>query len=176
MNKSKKISVQKSKKTKKKTVKKKAVTGSSKKKVAKKKLEKNQVSTKKKTTKRKKGAAGGAHGGKRNGSGRKKGASTKKTRKIADKLAADGELTPLEYMLEAMRETPAKIKAQFKAGEIDQTEYAVKLMGLMKRRDAAAEKAAPYMHPRLSSIDANINPEGHEAYLALLAEADAAAS
>ena len=46
----------------------------------------------------------GGRGGKRAGSGRKLGAATKRTRKIADELMASGEKTPLEYMLEVMRQ------------------------------------------------------------------------
>jgi hypothetical protein len=42
-------------------------------------------------------------GGKRAGAGRKPGAATKKTRAFADQAAADGDLLPLEVMLNAMR-------------------------------------------------------------------------
>lgn len=107
-------------------------------------------------------------GGKRSGSGRKKGAATKRTREIADKLAESGEMTPLEYMLGVLRETPEKIKAQYDSGEIDAVEYAVKMTELIKRRDNAAEKAAPYIHPRLASIEAKVEDSGHEKWLALM--------
>lgn len=107
-------------------------------------------------------------GGARKGAGRKEGATTKKTREIADKLAADGELTPLEYLLGVMRETPAKLKQKYQAGEIDTQEYLAALEALQRRRDNAAEKAAPYIHPRLSSIQANIDDGSHEKWLALL--------
>lgn len=115
------------------------------------------------------------NGGARKGAGRKKGAATTKTREIADKLAADGELTPLEYLLGVMRETPATIKAQYEAGELDAVEYAVKLTELTKRRDNAAEKAAPYIHPRLASIEAEVKGSEHEKWLAIMAAAEAAA-
>lgn len=75
-----------------------------------------------------------AHGGSRQGSGRKLGAATKRTRAIADKLSQDG-ITPLEYLLTVMR---------------DVNEDGA------KRLDAA-KSAAPYIHPRLSTIDANIS-------------------
>ena len=110
----------------------------------------------------------GGPGGKRPGAGRKHGATTKKTKEIADKLAADGEITPLEYMLGVMRETPEKIKAQYDNGEIDAVEYAVKMTELIKRRDNAAEKAAPFIHPRLASIEAKVEDSGHEKWLALM--------
>lgn len=72
-----------------------------------------------------------ARGGKRPGSGRKKGAATKKTRAIADRAAAEG-VTPLEVMLAAMR-------AHYQAERLDE---AAKI----------AREAAPYIHPRLSAV------------------------
>jgi hypothetical protein len=110
------------------------------------------------------------NGGARKGSGRKVGAATKKTRDIADKLAKSDEMTPLEYMLQTLRETPEKIKAQHEAGEIDTVEYTVKLQDLTRRRDQAAQNAAPYIHPRLSSIEANVGLKGHDAFVQLMAE------
>jgi hypothetical protein len=59
------------------------------------------------------------NGGARSGAGKKVGAATKKTREIADNLAADGGLTPLEFMLQTMRETPDDLRTQHKKGEID---------------------------------------------------------
>lgn len=71
-----------------------------------------------------------AHGGKRPGSGRPKGAATKKTREIADTAAAQG-ITPLEYLLSIVRneglERPVRLDA--------------------------AKAAAPYVHPRLASVE-----------------------
>lgn len=73
------------------------------------------------------------HGGRRPGAGRKPGSTTAKTREIADKAAAEG-ITPLEYMLKLMRD--------------EEKPEAVRL--------DAAKSAAPYIHPRLSSIEANV--------------------
>ncbi len=73
-----------------------------------------------------------AHGGRRNGSGRKKGEATKKTRKIADEAAADGQPLPLEVLLFCMRKAYAAKDYKEAAG------YA---------RDAAV-----YCHPRLSAV------------------------
>jgi hypothetical protein len=111
------------------------------------------------------------NGGARSGAGRKVGAATKKTREIADKLAADGEQSPLEYLLETMRTTPEKIRSLHKSGEIDTAEFTIRMMELIKRRDNAAEKAAPYMHARLSSIEATVKDAGHEAWLLAMKEA-----
>lgn len=72
-------------------------------------------------------------GGPRPGSGRKPGAAAKKVREAADRLSADG-LTPLDYMMGVLR------------GTMDYDEV----------RFAAAEKAAPYIHPRLSSVEAKV--------------------
>ncbi|WP_011579570.1 MULTISPECIES: hypothetical protein [Chelativorans] len=71
-----------------------------------------------------------ARGGKREGAGRPAGAVTKRTREIADKAATDG-ITPLEFMLQVLRNDGADIKD----------------------RMWAAEKAAPYVHAKLSSIE-----------------------
>ncbi len=157
------VSIKKKKTTKKKTQKKKVV-----KKKGKKKSESIQ-NTKKKTTKKKSTyVKKGGNGGKRKGSGRKKGSTTTKTNAIANKLAADGELTPLEYLLGVLRETSAKLKAKYKSGEIDSQEYIVELQAMQKRKDNAAEKAAPYIHPRLSAIEAKIDDGTHERWLALM--------
>ncbi|SNT33672.1 hypothetical protein SAMN06265795_12639 [Noviherbaspirillum humi] len=83
-------------------------------------------------------------GGKRDGAGRKVGSANTKTREIADRAASEG-LTPLEFMLQVMRNdalpenaSPAQQAAQ------------------LAMRFEAAKAAAPYIHPRLSSVEANI--------------------
>jgi hypothetical protein len=72
----------------------------------------------------------GTKGGARPGSGRKKGSPNKKTAEVQAAVAASG-LTPLEYLLSVMRDS-----------NTDQ-----------KERVAAAQSAAPYIHPKLSSIE-----------------------
>jgi hypothetical protein len=72
-------------------------------------------------------------GGARPGAGRKKGATTRKTREVADKLFSSGALTPLEVILKAMQEC-------YEAEDYERAAY-------------FAEKAAPYMHPRPSSVE-----------------------
>jgi len=74
-----------------------------------------------------------AHGGARAGAGRKQGSATAKTREIADK-AAEGGVTPLEFMLKIMRDETAE-----RAERLDM-----------------AKAAAPYIHPRLSAVEAKV--------------------
>lgn len=70
-------------------------------------------------------------GGARAGSGRKPGTANVRTREIADAIAKDGKLLPLEYMLNVMR---------------DETSDAA-------RRDDMAKAAAPFIHPRLAAVE-----------------------
>lgn len=69
------------------------------------------------------------HGGARKGAGRKKGSCTTKTRELAEK-AIEAGISPLEYLLEVMRDV-----SQDQKDRID-----------------AAKSAAPYIHPKLSSV------------------------
>lgn len=80
-------------------------------------------------------------GGKRQGSGRKKGAITKRTQEIVAKATAEG-LTPLEFMLNILRDD-TKGQAE---------------------RFAAAKEAAPYVHPRLAAVEhsGEMNINAHE--------------
>lgn len=71
-----------------------------------------------------------ARGGKREGAGRPSGAVTKRTREAAEKAAEEG-LTPLDYMLTILRDETADDKD----------------------RMWAAEKAAPYIHAKLASVE-----------------------
>jgi hypothetical protein len=82
------------------------------------------------------------HGGRRAGAGRKAGSATRKTQEIVAAAMAEG-LTPLEYMLAVLRD-PAVAP---------------------ERRDDMAKACAPYIHPRLSSIEAQVAVTGHEAAL-----------
>lgn len=75
-------------------------------------------------------------GGKREGAGRPAGAASKRTREIADNAASEG-LTPLEYMLDVLRNECAD----------------------PKDRMWAAEKAAPYVHARLATVEHKGNEE-----------------
>ena len=77
-----------------------------------------------------------ARGGARPGAGRKPGAATKKTREIADKAAAEG-VSPLEYMLGVLRDEKQPTAMRFEA----------------------AKAAAPFVHPRLSTVEAKIDAD-----------------
>ena len=78
-------------------------------------------------------------GSKRPGAGRKPGGANKKTRAIADAAAAQG-ITPIEVMLNAMR--IAWNSYQEPEHKLEYLHNAV----------AWADKAAPYVHPRLQTV------------------------
>ncbi|GMB80531.1 hypothetical protein NN6n1_13130 [Shinella zoogloeoides] len=69
-------------------------------------------------------------GGKRDGAGRKAGSPNKRTEQQVAKIEASG-LTPLDYMLNILRDEDADAKD----------------------RMWAAEKAAPYVHAKLASVE-----------------------
>lgn len=96
-----------------------------------------------------------SRGGVRQNAGRKEGAATKKTREIADREADNG-LTPLEVMLITMRlcmdEAIAFRQIVTADGQIDPQANAAAFALYEKAADVAA-KAAPYMHPRLASVE-----------------------
>ena len=71
-----------------------------------------------------------ARGGQRDGAGRRKGIPNRLARANIDKAEKSGIL-PLDYMLAVMR----NVKAD------------------SERRDAMARSAAPYLHPRLATIE-----------------------
>jgi hypothetical protein len=66
--------------------------------------------------------------------GRQKGARNRATEEA--RAAAAATTLPLDYMLSVMRDSAAD----------------------HKRRDAMAMAAAPYLHPRLTAIDAKLSP------------------
>jgi hypothetical protein len=72
----------------------------------------------------------GRSGGKRLNAGRKLGAVTKKSRKIADEMAASKGISALEYLHEVMRDPEAS----------------------EQRRDWAAATILPFVSPRLAAI------------------------
>lgn len=74
-----------------------------------------------------------ARGGARPGAGRKKGAITKRTREIAE-TALEGGLTPLDYMLSILRDEGKSEAMRFEA----------------------AKAAAPFVHAKLASVEANL--------------------
>lgn len=77
-----------------------------------------------------------ARGGKRDGAGRKSGTPNKASAERQKAIAASG-LTPLDYMLNVLRDD-------------DET---------AERRAWAASAAAPYVHPKLASVEHKGNAE-----------------
>ncbi len=77
-----------------------------------------------------------SRGGKRQGAGRKPGSLNKRTQEIVAKAMDEG-VTPLEFMLQVLRDPGKTFEDRFKA----------------------AVNAAPYMHPRLQSVEHAGNPD-----------------
>lgn len=117
-----------------------------------------------------------ARGGKREGSGRKLGAVTKRTRAIAERALAEGK-APLEVMLDNMRHFQqvaldaeavlAGLTVDEIGGQDMSPEEQFKML-LAKAKNAAgfrqmaqecASDAAPYIHPRLAAV-AHSTPDG----------------
>ena len=109
-------------------------------------------------------------GGKRVGAGRPAGAVSKRTREIADRAIAEGR-SPLEIMLDNMRhfqqvaidaETVIESMNEEQAGSLGEThEEQFKALlakvkqaaGLRQMAHECAKDAAPYIHPRLATIE-----------------------
>lgn len=91
-----------------------------------------------------------ARGGSRPNAGRKPGASVERTREVANRIAADGELTPLEVMVRSMR-------AIFdKASGGEAVEDGTRVMSPLQLYALAADvasKAAPFIHPKLAAVE-----------------------
>lgn len=103
-----------------------------------------------------------ARGGARPNAGRKVGASAEKTREVANKIAADGDITPLEVMVASMRAIYAKAQSGI---EVEDGSKTVTPLQLYAMAADVASKAAPFIHPKLSSIEMNANVTNHEAAL-----------
>jgi hypothetical protein len=93
-----------------------------------------------------------ARGGTRTGAGRKPGALTKKTREIAEKAQEEG-ITPLEVMLGTMRALWEKADLGETIEEGGKTHSPIELR--LMAADVA-QKAAPFIHPKLSNVEANV--------------------
>jgi hypothetical protein len=126
-------------------------------------------------------------GGAREGSGRKKGSLNKRSAiiaAVAEKIAAgeEGE-TPLEVMMETMRwlrnqaVATEKSKAGVMLDEAGDGSTPIKVYTPLQLRMMAADvasKAAPFVHPKLSNIEANVKGK-LEHYEQSLLELDGAA-
>lgn len=94
-----------------------------------------------------------ARGGKRPGSGRKPGTvseATRRRKEIAEKALAEG-ISPLDVMLTTMRAVWAQA--------VDADGKVVNL-GKAMQANIVAKDAAPFLHPRLSAVDAKVDVEG----------------
>lgn len=82
-------------------------------------------------------------GGKRPGAGRPKGSKNKNPNKRRDvaQRALESGVTPLDYMLSVMRQ------------EIPENADRAVKVAMVEQRLEAAKAAAPYVHPRLSSVE-----------------------
>jgi hypothetical protein len=85
-------------------------------------------------------------GGARPGGGRPLGSTVVRSRKVANDLAREG-LTPLQVLIDAMRELWQMAAAAPTAAERIERKL---------QACAIAEKASPYLHPRLTSVAATV--------------------
>lgn len=94
-----------------------------------------------------------ARGGKRPGAGRRKGtvsAQTQAKRALAAKAEAEG-VTPLEVMLTTMRALWSEA--------VDEATGKVVSLGKAMQANAVAKDAAPFIHPKLSSVEAKVDAD-----------------
>lgn len=114
----------------------------------------------------------GTRGGSYPGAGRPKGAVGKKTQELIARVEAEG-IMPLDVFLNDMRyfynlgENKMRIAEQTAPGKAQAKEFraAAELKGIA--RDCARD-AAPYLHPKLASLQANVQVTNVEAELAEL--------
>lgn len=130
-----------------------------------------------------------ARGGKRDGAGRPAGAITKRTREVAERALATG-MSPLDVMLDNMRHfqqvaldaeatleglTADQFSEQFApdASPEDQFKFLLaqvkKTAGFRQMAQDAARDAAPYIHPKLASVE-HSGPNGGPIKLNILPE------
>ena len=102
-----------------------------------------------------------SHGGKRKGAGRKPGTLNKRTREIAEKAAATGDL-PADVMIANMRyamrrANEAEIEYEMEKDSAspskdDLLTLGNRVLALRQIAQEAAKDAAPYFHPRLAAV------------------------
>lgn len=90
-----------------------------------------------------------AHGGKREGAGRKRGIPNKASQERQAKIAAGGE-TPLDVMVAGMRFHYAIATGLMAESEPD----AKSIVAALDAAGEFAKDAAPYVHPRLTAVEA----------------------
>lgn len=120
-----------------------------------------------------------ARGGKREGAGRPSGAITKRTRDVAERALASG-LSPLEIMVDNMRHfqqvaldaeatleglTAEEFSEQVSADASPEEQFKFllaqvkKTAGFRQMAQDAARDAAPYIHPKLASVQHTGDPD-----------------
>lgn len=120
-----------------------------------------------------------ARGGKREGAGRPAGAVTRRTREVAERALASG-MTPLDIMLDNMRHfqqvaldaeatieglTAEEFSEQVPADASPEEQFKFllaqvkKTVGLRQAAQDAARDAAPYIHPKLASVQHTGDPD-----------------
>lgn len=114
----------------------------------------------------------GTRGGKQPGAGRPPGATSKKTQELIARCEAGG-IMPLDVFLNDMRyfynlgENKMRVAEMAKDGKAQAKEFraacALKTIAADRARDAA-----PYLHPKLASLQANVTVNSVEAELAEL--------
>jgi hypothetical protein len=114
----------------------------------------------------------GKRGGYMPGGGRPKGSLGKKTQELIAKVSAEG-ISPLEVMLKDMRFYYNMGEEQMQvAFAMPSSEARVELFkgaeGLKAKARECAIHAAPYVHPKLANIQANVNVSNPEDRLAFL--------
>jgi hypothetical protein len=92
-------------------------------------------------------------GGARTGAGRKAGVPLQKTREIREAVHLSG-ITPLEHMINVVRAAPpTKMEEESEESFLSRCRYH------FKRQDDMASAAAPYLHPRLATIETRQDPQ-----------------
>lgn len=112
------------------------------------------------------------NGGKRKGAGRPIGALSKKNKELQIQVMEEG-ITPLQVLINDMRFYYNLGEQEFlkiRGKELLEESYVIFKVahGLKNTARECAIMAAPYIHPKLASIDAKIAVSNHETALAEL--------
>lgn len=111
-------------------------------------------------------------GGKQPGAGRPKGALSQKTQELITRAATEG-IMPIEVLLNDMRyfynlgENKMRVAEGEEPGKKQAKEFKAAIELKSIARDCARD-AAPYVHPKLASLQANVQITNVEAELAEL--------
>lgn len=114
----------------------------------------------------------GKRGGSYPGAGRPKGSIAKRTQELLQK-AQEGGIMPMDVLLNDMRyfhNLAEQLVKKIKNKEIDEetAEDLKKAIGFKQIARECARDVSPYIHPKLASVEANVNVTNVEAELAEL--------